>query len=374
MNDILDRIVLENSLRMYLVVTLVIGFILLIRKYVAHYAAGVIFVFVHRLWRDVDKQSFRNMVARPLGFFLAMLVSIIALSKLTFPAVLDVDLYRITLQQMVHGLGTIVLVVAFIRLLTRTIDFIALLLHLKADRVHDSSDNQLIVFFKDFFKVMLSIMGLLMILKLAFGYNISNLLTGLSIVGAAIALALRESLENLIASFIIFFDKPFTTGDVVKVNAFTGTVEKVGLRSTRIRTEQKTFITVPNKQMVDSILDNLSQRTQRKGELRLELGLEATPVQVQQFIHRLRSMLDREEIENSTVLLNDIGATSLQVMVEYFTGAVTMKEYNEVKEEVNLAVLRILEQMGLELAGVATDVRVTSVPQPEKTSAGSPTA
>ena len=92
---------------------------------------------------------------------------------------------------------------------------------------------------------------MLVIIRFAFGWNIGSLLTGLSIVGAAIALALKESLENLIASFIIFFDKPFATGDLVKVNAITGTVEKIGLRSTRIRTEQKTFVTVPNKQMVD---------------------------------------------------------------------------------------------------------------------------
>jgi MscS family membrane protein len=89
-----------------------------------------------------------------------------------------------------------------------------------------------------------------MILHFAFNLDVGSFLTGLSIVGAAVALSLRESLENLIASFVIFFDKPFTTGDVVKVQGITGTVEKIGLRSTRIRTEQKTYVTVPNKQMV----------------------------------------------------------------------------------------------------------------------------
>ena len=176
-------------------------------------------------------------------------------------------------KELLHSIGSLVLIVSFIWFFCECIDFISIILHIKANRTHDSTDNQLIVFFKDFFKVILCIIGLLMILKFTFGYKIGNLLTGLSLVGAAIALALRESLENLIASFIIFFDKPFSMGDSVKVHNFTGTVEKIGLRSTRIRTEQKTFITVPNKQMVDSILDNLSQRTQRKGELRLEVGL-----------------------------------------------------------------------------------------------------
>src|SRR5690349_6072640 len=156
-----------------------------------------------------------------------------------------------------------------------------------------------------------------MIVKFSFGFNISNLLTGLSLVGAAIALALRESLENLIASFIIFFDKPFTMGDVVKVQTFTGTVEKIGLRSTRIRTDQKTFITVPNKQMVDSILDNLSLRTQRKAELRLEVGLSTPSALLDQLVTGIKKITDRKEIENSTILLNDISSSAFLILVDY---------------------------------------------------------
>ncbi len=162
---------------------------------------------------------------------------------------------------------------SFIWLLLRIIDFIATILEKKANLTADQTDNQLIVFFRDFFKVIIAIIGLMMVLNYAFGLNVGSMITGLSIVGAGIALALRESLENLIASFIIFFDKPFTTGDLVKVNNITGTVEKIGLRSTRIRSDQKTYVSVPNKQMVDSVLDNLSLRTQRKGELKLEIGL-----------------------------------------------------------------------------------------------------
>jgi len=360
MNEFFHRLVLDNSIGMYLIVAGVILFTLSVRRWVAHQGAGLIFQFVKRIWKDVDKRSFTNLVTKPLGSFLLILVAVATLHKLKFPAAWDMEIYEVTIKQLLHGFGTIILVIAFIRLLTRMIDFIALLLHIKADRAHDSSDNQLVVFFKDFFKVILAIIGLLMILKLAFGYDIGNLLTGLSIVGAAIALALRESLENLIASFIIFFDKPFTTGDVVKVNAFTGTVEKVGLRSTRIRTDQKTFITVPNKQMVDSILDNLSQRTQRKGELRLEIGLDAPSGKLQQFIEAARGLLNREEVENSTVLLSDITASAFIIQLEYFTGPVTMSEYNEVKQEINFGVLNALSETGIEIAGASVDIRLAN--------------
>jgi MscS family membrane protein len=243
------------------------------------------------------------------------------------------------------------------------IDFIAMILHIKASRTHDTTDDQLVVFFKDFFKVLLGIIGLLMVLKFAFGINIGNVLTGLSIVGAAVALSLRESLENLIASFIIFFDRPFSTGDVVKVNTFTGTVEKIGLRSTRIRTDQKTYISVPNKQMVDTIIDNLSMRTQRRADLRLEVGLSTSSADLDKLLEGLRSIASRKEIESATVLLNDITSSSFLVTLEYYTGPVTMAEFNKVKQEINFSSLRLLESLGIEIAGASTDIKLVG---PEK--------
>lgn len=339
----------------------VILFVIVIKRYLARYLAASIFFLLKKVWKNLDRKTFINLVAKPLGFFLAVFVAVITLHKLIFPSALDFDIYSVTLKKIFHSLGSLVIVFSFIRLLLRAIDFIALILHEKAELTADVTDNQLVVFFKDFFKVIVAIIGLLMVLKFAFGFNIGNLLTGLSIVGAAIALALRESLENLIASFIIFFDKPFATGDVVKVHAFTGTVEKIGLRSTRIRTDQKTFITVPNKQMVDSILDNLSLRTQRKGEMRLELGLNTSSDKLDQLVEGIRNIINRSEVENSTVLLNDITHNAFLITVDYFTGPITQDEFNKAKEEINFSVLRLIESLKIEIAGRSTDIHVTAM-------------
>ena len=359
MNTFLDWVWMGNTIGRYLVVAGIILFILLVKKYLARYVAGLIFHFVHRIWKDVDRGTFISLVAKPLGFFLAVLVSIISLYRLKAPVQLNTDIYNVTLKALLHGLGSLILIASFIRLLLKIIDFIAIILHKRADRTHDTTDNQLILFFKDFFKVMLGIIGLLMILKFSFGFDIGNLLTGLSIVGAAIALALRESLENLIASFIIFFDRPFSIGDVVKVHNFTGTVEKIGLRSTRIRTDQKTYITVPNKQMVDSILDNHSLRTQRKAELRLEVDLSTSASVLDRLVGGIRRIVERPEIENSTVMLSDITSSAFVITVEYFTGPVTMDEFNEVKEQTNFAALKLMEELEVEIAGASTDVRIS---------------
>lgn len=359
MNEFLDQVWLDNTVRSYFVVAGVILFVLLVKKFISHYFASLLFLVVHVIWKDIDKNSFRNLVTKPLGFFLFVLVSIISLHKLNFPHALNVEVYRFTVKEFVHCIGRITLIVSFIILLRRMIDFIALILEKKANISPDHSDNQLVVFFKDFFKVMLAIVGILMIFKYAFGYNLGSFLTGLSIVGAAIALSLRESLENLIASFIIFFDKPFTTGDLVKVQHVTGTVEKIGLRSTRIRTDQKTCVSVPNKQMVDSIVDNLSMRTQRRGDLRLELSPQTNTVKLEALLNGVRKVVDRKEIESSNVFITEISSNAVILVSDYYTAPVTLREFNTIKQDINLQSLKLLEELEIEVAGANTDVRIS---------------
>jgi MscS family membrane protein len=356
MNDFLEQVWLDNTMKHYLIAGGVILFVWLLKKFISRYFAGLLYRLVQSVWKDVDKQSFAKLVVRPLGMFVAILVSLAALYKLNFPSVLDADVYKYTVKQIIQCIGNIILIVAFTALLVKIIDFIALILEKRANLTPDLSDNQLIVFFKDFFKVILVIVGIMLVLRYAFGLNVGALLTGLSIVGAAIALALRESLENLIASFIIFFDKPFITGDLVKVLQVTGTVEKIGLRSTRVRTDQKTMVTVPNKQMVDSVLDNLSLRNQRRGDLKLEVGLQTPTAKLEQLIANIHKIVNRKEVENAQVLVSEITGTAVIILSEYYTAPITIGEFNIVKQEINLQSLKLLEELKIKIAGASTDI------------------
>jgi len=141
---------------------------------------------------------------------------------------------------------------------------------------------------------------------------------------------------------------------VLKVNNISGTVEKIGLRSTRIRTDQKTFVTVPNKQMVDSVVDNLTLRTQRKGELRLELSLSTPAAQLEAFIAGVRKVLQRDKVQSSTVFLDNVTGSALLINVDYFTAPVAIEEFNAVKQQINLEVLQLMEAMELSIAGSST--------------------
>lgn len=352
MDRFLDGVFLDNTIRSYLLVGGSILLALFFKRYLSRYIAGLLYRIIHRLASGVDKKSFVNLVVSPLETFLLLLVCIVSLDKLTFPRLFDISLYKIRVHTLIDGVAIIVLILTFIWLLLRIIDFVAMILQHKADLTADQTDNQLVVFFKDFFKALLVIIGVLMVLKLAFNYPITNLITALSIGGAAIALATRESLENLIASFIIFFDKPFMVGDLVKVQSITGTVEKIGLRSTRIRTDQKTYVTMPNKQMVDSIMDNLSLRTQRRAFVQLELSNDTPHDAIDQLIMRIQHLLQGRSpvVENYTVFLSDIVKDTYLINVEFFTATIPIADFNALRQDMNLAIIALMREMKIKLA------------------------
>jgi len=350
MDSFLDRIFLANAVRDYLWVAGVILFVLFLNRLISRYIAILLCRLFKKVWKNFDQRKFIELIINPLGTFLVVSVSIIALYRLDFPPQLNIRLYKFPLQRIILSIATIIQVIAFIWLLLRIIDFIASVLETRANQTPDQSDNQLVVFFRDFFKVIIGIIGIMMVLHFAFNYNIGSLLTGLSIVGAAIALALRESLENLIASFVIFFDKPFTTGDNVKVQNIAGTVERIGLRSTRVRTNEKSYVTVPNKQMVDSILDNVSLRSQIRGEINLFIDLHTSPKKIDDLLTEIKAYLSSVgEIQSFNVLFNDIRLQGYVVFVEFFTPPLPWNQFTAVRQQVNFFILQTMERLEIKI-------------------------
>jgi MscS family membrane protein len=364
MPDFWNLKVLDNPLSSYIIVAATILFVIVLKRFISRLIARFLFRFVRQMGSGLDRADFLDLVVGPIGTFLVVFVSMSSIEKLHFPTILDFDIYEVKSRTILQALAIIILIGSFIWLLTRLVDFIALVLRQKARAGNVPRDNQMIVFIRDFLKAILGIIGALLVLHSAFSVNVTSILASLGLAGAALALAAKESLENLIASFVIFFDKPFTAGDVLKVNNISGTVEKIGLRSTRIRTDQKTYVTVPNKQMVDSIVDNLSLRTQRKGELRLELSLSTPAAVLDDFITGVKKILVKDKVENSTAFLNDISGSAFLVSADYFTSPISQDEFNAIKQRVNLDVLQLLEKMEIGIAGASTNVRLTTPAEP----------
>lgn len=358
--DFLDKIFWDNTIRSYCVVAGTILLTLILKRYFSRYIAALLFRVMHRFWNNISKQNFIDLVVEPLEWLLLITITVFAIDKLNFPTDLQYKIYGHAIDDILTRLGIGTIIISFTWFMLRIIDFIALVLEQNAAITADKSDDQLVIFFRDFLKVVIGIIGLLLLIKACFNQPIGNLLTSLSIVGAALALAAKESLENLIASFIIFFDKPFTAGDTLKANNVTGTVEKIGLRSTRIRTGDKTLVSIPNKLMVDSVVDNWSMRTHRRGEVKLELSPKTTAADIQQCIDAIKKLLESKAtyLTSSSVLLSEISKTAVVLTIEYLTSPIALDEFNKLKESIHFAIKKILEEKELEMASAAGTVTV----------------
>ena len=360
--DFLDKIFLDNTIRSYLVVAGLIVAAIILKQYLSRYIASLIYGLVQRMWHTVSRTSFINLVVEPLEWFVVILIAVFAIDKLNFPSALMYTVYGYSTADILSRAGTGIIIIAFIWLVLRLMDFVALVLEEKANLSADTRDNQLIVFFRDFLKVIIIIGGVLLIIKACFNQPLGSLLTGLSIVGAALALGAKESLENLIASFIIFFDKPFFTGDTVKVNSLTGKVEKIGLRSTRIRTGDKTLVTVPNKQMVDTMVDNHSMRTDRRAEIKLELSVKTSLGVIENLLTELKKILrqNNKDISVQSIFLKDISKNGIIIFIEYFTWPMPMEDFDTLKQTINLQIKKLLEENSVEFSGEANTIVINS--------------
>ena len=207
--------------------------------------------------KNIDK--FNSLLKKPIKYFLFLVILYFASLGLDFSQFMSNNEGSLGIIDIISKTFNLLLLIIIFWIINRAIDFIDFKLKNRASETESKVDDQLIPFAVDMAKVITVILGVVMILGNVFNVNITALVTGLGIGGVAFALASKESLEKLLGSFTIFFDKPFTVGDIVTLGGVTGVVEKVGFRSTRIRTFDKSIVTVPNKNIISSEQTNLSK-------------------------------------------------------------------------------------------------------------------
>ena len=316
--DFLHHVFLDNTLLEYFIIIVVIVIAFILKRVISKLATSFVFRMGNKQWRGMSKEDFDDIIINPLERIFLVVVVILSVGSLKYPKRFEFTIHGVLIETVLQSIASAIIIICVVSLLLRFMDFVIAVI--KNRSKGPASEHQLLYFFKDFIRVVIIIFSILFVLKFSFQIDIGNLLTGLSIVGAALALAARESLENLIASFIIFFDKPFETGDTVKVKDFVGVVERIGLRSTRIRTFDKSLVAIPNKQMVDNILDNWSKRHSAKNEIKIVLPANLSSEEIKKMIADVKGILEKKvKIISSTVFLQDITSGVGTIMVNYFT-------------------------------------------------------
>ena len=326
---------------------LLAGFVF--KNLVSRLLSKVLFRFFERVGEGVTERQFHELLIKPISVVIFFITIFIAYSVLDIPvrtselghntpwfAVLAFRVYQIAF---IAGITWIFL---------RMIDLAVLVFMKRALRDPSRLTNQLVPFARDLIKLFVGIIAFLVVLGRVFSIDVTALVGGLGIGGLAVAFAAKESLENLLASFTIFLDRPFEVGDLVSVGDLTGSVEKIGFRSTRLRTVEKSYVTVPNKSMIDKPLDNLSRRTSRRVFFMMSLTQLTSSAQLHRIIELVRqAILSHPLIDPDVqVKFTSLTSNSKDVRVQYYVKTDSYDEYLDVMEEINFRIVSAVEEVG----------------------------
>ena len=297
--------------------------------------------------KNIDK--FNSLLKKPIKYFLFLVILYFASLVLDFSQFMSNNEGSLGIIDIISKTFNLLLLIIIFWIINRAIDFIGFKLKNRASETESKVDDQLIPFAVDMAKVITVILGVVMILGNVFNVNITALVTGLGIGGVAFALASKESLENLLGSFTIFFDKPFTVGDIVTLGGVTGVVEKVGFRSTRIRTFDKSIVTVPNKNIISLELDNLGARPVRRVKFNIGLTYNASVNNIKAIVNDIQELIDKHPETNNEgkVRFLNFGASSLDIMVLYYVNSPDWEVLIDTQEKINYSIIDIVANINV---------------------------
>lgn len=184
-------------------------------------------------------------------------------------------------------------------------------------------------------------------------YDVKAFLAGLGIGGLAFALAAQDTIANLFGSIVVAIDQPFKLGDAIKIGANEGTVEDIGLRSTKLRRPDKSIVVIPNKTVAAEAIINMAKFTQRRVEQVIGFTYDATPEQLEGVVEEFRALILAEaEVDPSSVMVffRDFSASSLDLWVVYMTKDADFQKHMRLKQRLNLAFMRAASAKGLAFA------------------------
>ncbi|HWB76096.1 MAG TPA: mechanosensitive ion channel family protein, partial [Nannocystaceae bacterium] len=193
------------------------------------------------------------------------------------------------------------------------------------------------------------------------GFPVTSLIAGLGIGGLALALAAQKTVENLFGAFSLGADQPFREGDFVKVDDFTGTVETIGLRSTRFRTPDRTLITIPNGKLAESRLETYAARDRIRLHTIVRLAYDTPPGRLRALSGAIEALLRAHPQiwpDAMTVTLAGIADASLELEITAWFQVDAIEDFAQVKQDILFGILEAVEHAGCRLAVPARDIRV----------------
>lgn len=207
-------------------------------------------------------------------------------------------------------------------------------------------------------KVVVAALALMVALS-ELGYPVTTVIAGLGIGGVALALAAQKTVENLFGSVSILADQPFGVGDTIRVDGIEGTVETIGLRSTRMRTVERTLVIIPNGKLADMRIESLGPRDRIRFSTKLALARDTKASTIEVIVATLRAKLAAHPsvlASEVSVYLSGLGESSFDVDVSAPVETTDANAFAKVREELLLSCMRIVTAEGAKLAVPARSI------------------
>jgi MscS family membrane protein len=229
--------------------------------------------------------------------------------------------------------------------------------HLRA-KTRTALDDMMEPVIRKTLRTVVVILGLVQIAQQLSDKPITSILAGLGVGGLAIALAAQDTIKNFFGSLVIFADHPFQLGDSVTVDGADGTVEEVGMRSTRLRTVDGHLVTIPNGELANKSIRNITKRPYIKRTANITVVCDTPPEKMERAVAIIKEELNRanEKMHPDMpprVHFNEFNAASLNIQVNYWFAPPDHWAFMEFDQAFNLAVLRRFNEEGIEFASPA---------------------
>ncbi len=223
-----------------------------------------------------------------------------------------------------------------------------------ANRSDNNLDHLVVPAISRTLKFIVILFSILFIGKNIFNFDVTTLLAGAGVAGLAIAFAAQDTIANVFGSIMVIIDQPFKAGELIKVDDITGRIELIGFRSTKLRTLKGHLVVIPNKNMANATIENISKRPSIKHEMNLTLVYDTSAEDMEKAIRILKEVFDKHENMNSEfppkIFFNSFNDWSLNIYVVTWYFSNDYFEFLGWVHRNNLEILRRFNKEGLKFA------------------------
>ncbi|TRW25327.1 mechanosensitive ion channel family protein [Flavobacterium zepuense] len=337
-------------------------------------AWGIVFIcsfLIRKIWRKAETEPTSGIIAAlvlPFRLCVALWIFVTVSQQIGI---------SIIVRQRFSAITLIVGVLAFLILLWRLTDFISTFTKDRMTQRGRVSAISVILFVRRAFKIAIIVFGIISVLGVV-GVDVNTWFAALGIGGIALALGAQKTVENFVGSVTLIADQPVRVGDFCKVGEVSGTVEQIGIRSTRLRTGERTVVTIPNGDFSSNRIENYAHRDRFLFDPVLEFRKETTPDQVRYLLVELRAILYAHPMVNpdpAKVRFTGFNSASVKIEVYAYINAANFDAFQEVQEDLLLRMMDVVDASGTGFALPSQTVYLTrdKVPAEDKAATTSET-